>query len=333
MTPSMNSWKSKVSRIKSRCGFCEEIFLLWSDRNDHLTDHFRAGALMKDWKGCRGLEPAIALLVQNAISPYLIGTEANDPEPFSASKGITKSVYATAGSSPAPTAYSALTAGLGEYVHAAKVAGSHVTDEALPDNSQWLNMFKAGYGLDCDPCQQPATDPTTNACQPTLADPQPSLDAKSLSPFTPEAIQQAVGFDPAIMQFELNCSTGLEEDPNIAAESAFMIPWSWQTPECLAEFRQLGLLPTASNTCSTWNSGMTGSVISCSVNKPTCGATPSEDNSFMPNQTADSAVDGSLSFAHPLPGMKDLRPEDLLDDTMFALDTELESDHTKSHPF
>ncbi|KAF4467699.1 homeobox and c2h2 transcription [Fusarium albosuccineum] len=138
MTPSMNSWKSKVSRIKSRCGFCEETFLLWSDRNDHLTDHFRAGTLMKDWKGCRGLEPAIPLLVENAIPPYLIGTEANDPEPFSASKGITKSVYATVGSSPAPTAYSALTAGLSEYVHAAKVASSHVTDEALRQQARLI---------------------------------------------------------------------------------------------------------------------------------------------------------------------------------------------------
>ena len=51
--PSMQGWKSKITRIKSRCGFCGDTFELWSDRNDHLTDHFRAGARMKDWKGCR----------------------------------------------------------------------------------------------------------------------------------------------------------------------------------------------------------------------------------------------------------------------------------------
>ncbi|OTB18793.1 hypothetical protein K445DRAFT_307682 [Daldinia sp. EC12] len=60
--PSMDAWKSKVTHVKSRCGFCGETFTVWSDRNDHLSDHFRSGARMKDWKGCRGLEPAVALL-------------------------------------------------------------------------------------------------------------------------------------------------------------------------------------------------------------------------------------------------------------------------------
>ncbi|EQB57487.1 hypothetical protein CGLO_02374 [Colletotrichum gloeosporioides Cg-14] len=73
--PSMGGWKAKITRVKSRCGFCGETFALWVDRNDHLVEHYRAGALFKDWKGCRGLEPAVALLVQNAMPPYLIGAD------------------------------------------------------------------------------------------------------------------------------------------------------------------------------------------------------------------------------------------------------------------
>lgn len=95
--PSMNGWKSKITRVKSRCGFCGETFDLWSDRNDHLVDHYRGGALIKDWKGCRGLEPAVALLVQNAMPPYLIGAEANNIEPFSASRAASMPPEAAVG--------------------------------------------------------------------------------------------------------------------------------------------------------------------------------------------------------------------------------------------
>ncbi|OIW22976.1 hypothetical protein CONLIGDRAFT_586329, partial [Coniochaeta ligniaria NRRL 30616] len=72
MLPSMSAWKVKVLRITSRCGFCGETFSLWSDRNDHLADHFRRGAVMEDWEGDRGLEPAISGLVENAMPPCLI---------------------------------------------------------------------------------------------------------------------------------------------------------------------------------------------------------------------------------------------------------------------
>lgn len=215
---------------------------------------------MKDWKGCRGLEPAIALLVENAIPPYLIGTETQDADPFSASKGNTKTGFATGDNSLAPTAFGALTAGLGEYVRTAKIAGDDITDDALrrqarlilygdddpwnqtpADNSQWLEMFKADYGLDHDPFQKY----TAAACASNTysASAQPTT---SSGPFTAETVQHAVGFDPTIMQFELNylvAPPGGEDLASAVTEPAFTIPWSWQTPECLAEFRQLGLLP------------------------------------------------------------------------------------------
>ncbi|KAK7733636.1 hypothetical protein SLS57_000651 [Botryosphaeria dothidea] len=53
---------------------------------DHLAKEFRNGAQMKDWKGCRGFDPQVALLITNAMPPYLIANEAKSPNPFSASQ-------------------------------------------------------------------------------------------------------------------------------------------------------------------------------------------------------------------------------------------------------
>ncbi|KAM3425075.1 hypothetical protein BST61_g7042 [Cercospora zeina] len=85
MSPTMESWKSIAVNINSRCGFCAQRFTVWQERVDHLTAHFKAGARMSDWKGCRGLDPAVAAQVTNAMPPYLIGIESVSPNPFSAS--------------------------------------------------------------------------------------------------------------------------------------------------------------------------------------------------------------------------------------------------------
>lgn len=85
MTPSMESWKSEAQYIKSRCGFCQMTFDKWQDRVDHLAKEFRNGADMKNWKGCRGLDPHVAIYVTNAMPPYLISNESKSPFPFSAS--------------------------------------------------------------------------------------------------------------------------------------------------------------------------------------------------------------------------------------------------------
>lgn len=84
MLPCMDAWKSVATNINSRCGFCAQRFTVWQDRVDHLTAHFKAGAKMSQWKGCRGLDPAVAVQVTNAMPPYLIGIEAVSPNPFSA---------------------------------------------------------------------------------------------------------------------------------------------------------------------------------------------------------------------------------------------------------
>ncbi|KAF1989679.1 hypothetical protein K402DRAFT_418401 [Aulographum hederae CBS 113979] len=85
MTERMESCKTEPTYLKCRCGFCGAEFTRWQDRVDHLAKHFRSGAKIREWKGCRGLEPQVASLVQNAMPPYLIGNEAKSPFPFSAS--------------------------------------------------------------------------------------------------------------------------------------------------------------------------------------------------------------------------------------------------------
>ncbi|KAH7135602.1 hypothetical protein B0J11DRAFT_518746 [Dendryphion nanum] len=84
MTPGMDSWKTEVQLIKSRCGFCGMNFEKWQDRADHLAKEFRNGASMQNWKGCRGLDPHVASHVMNAMPPYLIANESKSPFPFSA---------------------------------------------------------------------------------------------------------------------------------------------------------------------------------------------------------------------------------------------------------
>ncbi|KAF1952463.1 hypothetical protein CC80DRAFT_495268 [Byssothecium circinans] len=84
MIPSMDTWKAETQEIKSRCGFCAMSFNRWQDRVDHLAKEFRAGASMKNWKGCRGLDAEVAAHVTNAMPPYLIANESKSPFPFSA---------------------------------------------------------------------------------------------------------------------------------------------------------------------------------------------------------------------------------------------------------
>ncbi|KAL7775002.1 hypothetical protein CFE70_005917 [Pyrenophora teres f. teres 0-1] len=81
----MDTWKSEAQYIRSRCGFCGKNFDKWQDRIDHLAKEFRNGASMKNWKGCRGLDPHVAIHVTNAMPPYLIANESKSPFPFSAS--------------------------------------------------------------------------------------------------------------------------------------------------------------------------------------------------------------------------------------------------------
>lgn len=281
LTKWMDAWRSKELNVKSRCGFCAAKFTTWPDRNDHLADHFRAGTLMKDWTGCRGLEPSVALLVENAIPPYLIGLEA-DPDPFSASKGSTKRVMEMTGGAEAcegrqqapraPTSFESLTARLGDYVRIARENSLDLTDDALrrqarlilyddddpwnhtpADNPQWLNMFKSGYGL-----SNPGLSRQVGSEQPVVAgldDAEAAgRDDKEASPFTWERLRHAVGPDAAMLQFHLGDMTSDGAMPSMPGPGV-LVPWSWQTPECLAEFSQLCTGTGSSMPCEVTDGG------------------------------------------------------------------------------
>ncbi|CAG9989460.1 unnamed protein product [Clonostachys byssicola] len=261
----MSTWRFKEVNIKSRCGFCEETFTSWPDRNDHICDHFREGAQMIDWKGCRGLEPAVALLVENAMPPYLIGLESTDAEPFSASRGTTKKISAMNDGNacqPSPTSFESLTARIGDYVRIARENGLDLSDEALrrqarlilyddddplnhtpADNAQWLAMFKLGYGLQDSPS---ATQLNSN--QQLMMNTNASSLGPTLGPFTLQKLQQAAGHNQAMLPSNLDVLPDGFNTENWGA-SNMQVPWSWQTPECLAEFSQLCQQPDSTTAC------------------------------------------------------------------------------------
>ncbi|KAL3455673.1 hypothetical protein BJX64DRAFT_281902 [Aspergillus heterothallicus] len=164
-TPVMETWKSQETEVRSRCGFCAETFTRWAERNNHLAKHFRGGAQMCDWKGCRGFEPAVALAVENAMPPYLIGQEARELCPFSATNGRGSNLgRVEAFAEPErPTSFEVLTGHLASFVDRAQAEGEVVTDEILQaesryivfgdgdpwnqtaaDNPEWLRLFREG---------------------------------------------------------------------------------------------------------------------------------------------------------------------------------------------
>ncbi|KAL0937935.1 homeobox and c2h2 transcription [Colletotrichum truncatum] len=270
MTDAMASWKSKMENVKSRCGFCGEYFSTWSERNDHLSNHFRSGANMKDWKGSRGLDPAVSLLVENAMPPYLIGLESADPDPFSASKGTTKKVMASSGTNArqtAPTSFESLTARLGDYVRIARENNLDLSDKALrrqsrlilyddddpwnqtpADNAQWLAMFKLGYGLNDGASDGlDITGQSRNAAL-RIAQHNTQSACSDVGPFTIQQLQQAAGCNQAMLDIALDNLPAGGNMIDIFGPGV-PVPWSWQSPECLAEFRQLCQMPGISIAC------------------------------------------------------------------------------------
>lgn len=332
--PCMEDWKSKINNVKSRCGFCGETFNLWSDRNDHLTDHFRDGARMKDWKGCRGLEAAVALLVENAMPPYLIGLESNDLEPFSASHKNQEGCGLEEGRpSVHPTRFEMLTAHLGEFVKIKKGSGISITDEMLQrearmilygeddpwnqtpaDNPEWLNLFKTGYGL-CTPWglhPDPTILSTTN--EGTLGT-QTDAEAAVFSPFTLDKMRQAAMSGGTINT--INFCEGAQWD---RPECNLQVPLAWQTPECLAEFRLMGLLPSLSGTDMAINS-----VSARDSFDVTCGKNPSMsayESSFMNSCTTGVFADQDVAHSTIVEG-NFVPVGDIGTDQIFSLEEEL----------
>ncbi|GKT45591.1 homeobox protein 4 [Colletotrichum spaethianum] len=82
---SMKSWKVATPEIRSRCGFCGCVLDSWKQRTEHLSEHFKGGNTMADWKGDWGFEAPVLEMVENSIPPYLIDNERNSPYPYQAS--------------------------------------------------------------------------------------------------------------------------------------------------------------------------------------------------------------------------------------------------------
>ncbi|KEZ44680.1 hypothetical protein SAPIO_CDS2756 [Scedosporium apiospermum] len=266
-------------------------------------------AMMKDWKGCRGLEAAVALLVENAMPPYLIGLESNDLEPFSASHKNQEGCGLEEGRpSVHPTRFEMLTAHLGEFVKIKKGSGISITDEMLQrearmilygeddpwnqtpaDNPEWLNLFKTGYGL-CTPWglhPDPTILSTTN--EGTLGT-QTDAEAAVFSPFTLDKMRQAAMSGGTINTINF-CEAAQWDRP----ECNLQVPLAWQTPECLAEFRLMGLLPSLSGTDMAINS-----VSATDSFDVTCGKNPSMsayESSFMNSCTTGVFADQDVAHS------------------------------------
>jgi hypothetical protein len=82
----MEKWQSRITEIKSRCGFCGIVVQTWKDRVDYLAGHFKNGASMAQWQGDWGFDPPIQEQVENAVPPYLIDFEWRSLDPWTTSQ-------------------------------------------------------------------------------------------------------------------------------------------------------------------------------------------------------------------------------------------------------
>ena len=92
--PCIDSWKTEMKNITSRCGFCDQRLHDWEERIEHLSDHFRSGYTMKDWQGDHGFPSAVTAQLRNAFPPYLIGAESESLIPFSSTSADVRDHYA-----------------------------------------------------------------------------------------------------------------------------------------------------------------------------------------------------------------------------------------------
>lgn len=202
---------------------------------------------MKDWKGDRGLEPSVAMLVQSAMPPYLIGAESLDLEPFSASKGVLKKTLSSPEKQNPPNVFEVLTARLGDFVVSARANGDTINCDILrrqarlilygdddplnqtpADNDQWLTLFKIGHGLAPAPSQQ-----ELDASLPDEAS-QPASNPMTTTPVISDTTNSALPQE----------AIGRKSCPKLAISQTLdntepTLPWWCQSPECLAELMEM----------------------------------------------------------------------------------------------
>jgi hypothetical protein len=176
----MDQWKSTISEIISRCGFCGITFYTWKDRVDHVAAHYKGGNQISQWRGDWGFEPHVQKLVENAMPPYLIGEESQTLDPFVAHEPPpgrretgegSGSVTSSSPGIPVPSdvgCFRRLETGLTEYIRRMLASGEVPTDQMLQtearkmiyetddpwnqtcaDNPAWLAVIKRDAGI-CD---------------------------------------------------------------------------------------------------------------------------------------------------------------------------------------
>lgn len=152
-----------------------------------------------------------------------------------------------------PTQFESLTARLGDYIKVAIEGGKPVSDDSIrreariilygdddpwnqtpADNAEWLTLFKAGYGLASDTQAQPSAGLES---MDSIANPWDTTDSTIMAPFTFENMQHAATSSSADISLDF-CGGSLDG----ISGGGLNVPWSWQTPECLAEFRQMNCM-------------------------------------------------------------------------------------------
>ncbi|KAH6633789.1 hypothetical protein C7974DRAFT_393474 [Boeremia exigua] len=80
----LDRWKTSMLDIQSRCGFCNLIMSTWTERVNHLGEHFKTGATMAKWQGDWGFEDHVLQRVEDGMPPYFIHLEKMTPWPLRA---------------------------------------------------------------------------------------------------------------------------------------------------------------------------------------------------------------------------------------------------------
>ncbi|OGM42169.1 hypothetical protein ABOM_009334 [Aspergillus bombycis] len=73
--PAIDGWRKEAPPFVCQCGFCDRQLNSWTERVDHLADHFRKGCTMREWQRGHGLPQEIAEQVRNMMPPYHTGEE------------------------------------------------------------------------------------------------------------------------------------------------------------------------------------------------------------------------------------------------------------------
>ncbi|RAL10684.1 uncharacterized protein BO97DRAFT_348953 [Aspergillus homomorphus CBS 101889] len=68
-TARVEGCRSTRTAVISRCGFCHMVMQNWTERADHLADHFKKGLRMTEWTGGWGLEDTSLAMLRDATLP------------------------------------------------------------------------------------------------------------------------------------------------------------------------------------------------------------------------------------------------------------------------